>query len=325
MIRKYIVPFASLLIFVGMVILISQYFIFLGLSQNVSHLFPPAGQALNPEQTSFSVAIFSDFASRVDSVEKIGMNIAKTDTSFVLCLGDVVRKRTHPDFIHVVNEIREHIKLPVYAVPGNWDRSDSDRWETYRSYFGQDYYFFGYGDTLFLALNTAEGNLPEAQRFFLAQTLKRERPHFSRCVIFCHIPPQFPGSGNNHVMNPQDAETFMEIIKPYKIDLIVCGHVHRFTESSFAGIRLLTTPSAGQNIRDPNDKMFGYLLLDFSANGSIQVRRIDVTSDTGIEDWDYFFSVQLCGIGWFLTAIAVVVSGSFLLWRKTRTGGSALF
>lgn len=328
MLRILRIPVAALLIFAGAGILTTQSFVFSGLTDNITPVLPPAGQTLHPERRSFSVAAFSDFAGRMDSVEKIGRDISRTGAAFVLCLGDLVRKRTHPDFLHVAKEIRECIGLPLYAVPGNWDHSDSGRWDTYRTHFGQDYYFFSYGDTLFLALNTAEGRLPEEQQAFLKRTLKRERAHFARCVIFCHIPPKDSREHGGHAMDPEDAEIFRNIIRPYRIDLILCGHIHCFTESDFAGTRLVTTPSSGQKIRDPNNKMFGYLLLNFSADGSIGIRRIDVTPDTGFENPDYFFTVDLCKTGWFAGAVAAVIAGLFLLlwksaaeWRRNVRAG----
>ncbi len=317
MFRKLYIFIAVLLIVAGYGILSIRYFVFSGLTDDITPLLPPAGQTLHPEQESFSIAVFSDFASRVDSVEKIGREISRGSAAFVLCLGDMVRKRSHPDFLHVVKELRECIVQPVYAVPGNWDRSDSSRWDVYRTHFGQDYYFFSYGDTLFVGLNTADGSLPEDQQAFLKRTLERERGHFARCVIFCHVPPEDPREHGDHAMDPASAGIFRDIILPYRVDLILCGHIHRFSESDFEGVRLVVAPSSGQNIRDPDNRMFGYVLLDFPADGSIQVRHMDVTPETGFEELDYFFTVDLCRAGWFVGAVAAIVAGLFLLlWRN---------
>ncbi|MPM94694.1 3',5'-cyclic adenosine monophosphate phosphodiesterase CpdA [bioreactor metagenome] len=309
---------AILLIAAGLGILTVQGVVFAMLRNDSAPLLPPAGLTLQPERKAFTVAVFSDFAGQIDSVEKIGGDISRNDVAFTLCLGDIVKKRTALDFLHVTGEIRECMPCPVYAAPGNWDRNDVTGWETYRAYFGQDYYFFGYGDTLFVALNTADGNLPEEQRTFLAQTLKRERPHFRRCVIFCHIPPKDPRPEEEHAATPDFSAIFEDIIRPYRIDLILCGHIHCFTESEMAETRLVTTPSAGQEIREPDNPMFGYLLLDFAADGAIGIRRVDVTPDTGREEMEYFFTVELCRIGWFVGAVAAMIAGIALLPRGGR-------
>ncbi|MGN0872752.1 MAG: metallophosphoesterase family protein [Victivallales bacterium] len=328
MIRKLYIFTAVLLIVAGCGILSIQYCIFSGLTDHITPVLPPAGLALHPERKSFSVAVFSDFASRVDSVEKIGREISRSRAAFVLCLGDMVRKRTHPDFLHVAKELRECIVQPFYAVPGNWDRNDSSLWDVYRTHFGQDYYFFSYGDTLFVGLNTADGSLPEDQQEFLRRTLQRERGHFARCVIFCHVPPEDPRERGDHAMDPVSAGIFRDIIQPYRVDLILCGHIHRFSESDFEGTRLVIAPSSGQSIRDPDNRMFGYLLLDFPADGTIRVHRMDVTPETGFEELDYFFTVDLCRPGWFASAVAAIAAGLFLLlWQNVffrffhRTGG----
>lgn len=309
-----------LLLLTGCGILCIQCSVFFGLTDNLSPLLPPAGQFQHPERTAFTVAVFSDFASRVDSVEKIGKEISRSDAEFVLCLGDMVRRRTHPDFLHVVKELRECISLPLYAVPGNWDWNDSDRQNTYKAHFGQDHYFFGYGDTLFIALNTAGGNLPKEQREFLKSTLERERVQFRRCVIFCHIPPRDPRNGGDHAMAPKEAEVFRNLIRPYKIDLILCGHIHCFSETDFAETRLVITPSAGQEIRDMRNNQFGCLFLNFLQDGSIQINRNDVTSETGFESLDYFLTVDLCKGEWFIIAVGLIVVALILLLCHRPTG-----
>ncbi len=314
--RKWYFPAAAAMILAGSGILAVQCLVFFVSSNHAAPMLPPAGQTLQPERSSFTVAVFSDFTSRINSVEKVGNAISGSNAEFALCLGDMTRKSISPDFLYVVNALRKSIAPPVYAVPGNWDQPDSGDWGTYRAHFGQDYYFFSYGDTLFIGLNTAEGFLPEEQQTFLKQTLERERAHFSRCVIFCHIPPKDPREDGDHAMDSESAKMLGEIIRPHRVNLILCGHIHRFTESVFEGIPLVITPSSGQVIRDPDNQMYGYLLLDFAEDGSIKVRRVDVTKETGFEELSYFFHVSLCRIGWFAGATASVAGGlCILLWR----------
>ena len=124
MFRKLYIFIAVLLIVAGCGILSIRYFVFSGLTDDITPLLPPAGQTLHPEQESFSIAVFSDFASRVDSVEKIGREISRGSAAFVLCLGDMVRKRSHPDFLHVMKELREHgvsmLTIGQYLAPSKY-------------------------------------------------------------------------------------------------------------------------------------------------------------------------------------------------------------
>ena len=114
-------------------------------------------------------------------------------------------------------------------------------------------------------------------------------------------------------MSPEEAEIFRELIRPYRIDLILCGHIHRFSETDFAETRLVITPSAGQEIRDTENNQFGCLFLNFLQDGSIQINRNDVTSETGFESLDYFFTVNLCRAGWFITAAGLIIAALILL------------
>lgn len=313
---------AVVCICVGIAILAAQGLSAVWLRRGEQVMPPPAGQHLQPEKKKFSVAVFSDFAGQMRTVEEVERYISRSDAAFALCLGDMVSSPSDADFLLVQKEIRKNLKTALYAIPGNWDRDAARQWQwrLFQRHFGADYYYFGYGDTLFIGLNNADGTLPDAQRAFLERTLKMERDSYARCVIFLHVPPVNPNLPGRHQMGPPHAEALAKIIAPHRVDLLVSGHVHRFTESEFAGVRQITTPSSGQAIRDPNNQMFGCLMLDFADNGKISVRRIDVTSDTdaGSESAAYFFYVQFSRIGWSIGAAAAILAGVLLLWIRRR-------
>lgn len=125
--------------------------------------FPPERACMERGKKNFRVAVFSDFTDNLKSMEAVAEAINAEKPDFVLCLGDMVRRAEHADFRYVERKIRNSFKVPVYTVPGNWDRQHPGEWRNYREAFGADYYFFSYGDTLFLALNTADKELSPEQ------------------------------------------------------------------------------------------------------------------------------------------------------------------
>ena len=313
MIRRICIFTGAVLFLLGGFVMVCQFYSYAQLSKGFSPALPPAGLSLTPELQAFQFAAYGDFRSWVEALEQITQTISESQAAFIFCLGDMVHRHTTLDFHHVLQEMREHLSLPLYAVPGNHDKSDSNGWGLYRSFFGQDYYFFGYGDTLFIALNTADSDLPAAQQSFLRETLAREWIKYARCVIVCHVPPVDPRPEGSQCMEEEAVEIFREIIEPYRIDLIISGHLHQYADLEFAGTRLVIVPSAGQEIRDPENKMFGCVLFSFEQNGNITVTQYDVAAYTSMEELEYFLSVEICRIGWVIGGLTAVIVGLLTL------------
>ncbi|MFA6930350.1 MAG: metallophosphoesterase [Lentisphaeria bacterium] len=309
----------TFLLLTGILICLACYATQTLFSTNIPPFLPPAGRELQPEASSFRMAAFGDFGAKVDSMEAVAQSIGN-NADFAICLGDMLKFALETEYGHVVSELREEMNCPFWAIPGNHDFGVFKSWDSYHRFFGQDFYYWSYGDTLFIALNTAEEKLPEEQRLFLKQTLASQRARFRRCVIICHIPPVDLRPKASHCLPAEEAEVFRNIISGYKIDLIISGHIHRFMEGDFAGIRLVHLPSSGQVIRDPDNRMFGYAMFDFATDGSIAVRQVNVTAETGRERMEFFASTALGGKNvFFLTGLALVVTGTALLTRPDQT------
>lgn len=273
----------------------------------------PSGQLLAQGKERFRVAVFSDFTDNLDSMEKVAADLQKHQPDFVLCLGDMVRKGCRADFRYLLQKFRQTFHLPVYVIPGNWDRSPSGTWQIFRHFFGRDFYSFQYGDTLFIALNSAEQKLSGEQLLFLRRTLETPNDSICRKVVFCHIPPVDPRPDEHHSMTSAAAEQLRLILQEHPVQLLLCGHIHHFTDTRFAGCRMVTTPSSGQEVRDPDNPMFGYLLLDFQPDGSIRIQQCNVTDKTGKDRMEYFFRVVLCRDEWVAGAVALLAAGFLLL------------
>lgn len=278
----------------------------------------PMAQQTAPGKKHFRVAVFSDFTDHLDSMEKVAAALQKQQPDFVLCLGDMVRKGSRADYRYLIQKFRRIFHLPVYVIPGNWDRSPSGSWQIFRHFFGRDFYSFQHGDTLFIALNSAEQELSGEQLLFLRRTLETKNDSIRRKVVFCHIPPVDPRPDEQHSMTPAAAEQLRRILQEYPVQLILCGHIHHFTDTRFDGCRMVTTPSSGQEVRDPDNPMFGYLLLNFLPDGNIRIQQCSVTDQTGKNSVEYFFRVVLCRGEWLVGAIAMLAAGILLLLSGCR-------
>lgn len=89
--------------------------------------------------------------------ETIVSAMAASDADFAVFLGDIADNNLgiYPEFMASLGALN----TPVYGIFGNHDinyRSPNNNFkaETFRSYFGPDYYSYNYGQTHFIALNS---------------------------------------------------------------------------------------------------------------------------------------------------------------------------
>ena len=255
------------------------------------NFFPPVSKFLNPQKKEFNVAIASDTANNNLVLEKIVKDIRKSDKkySFILYLGDLTNDRVRTNFYWMLWELKPELKnMPLYMVPGNHDvekHHDIDE-SFYRSVMGQEYYWFGYGDVLFIGIDSSGVSMENEQLTWLSDTLTKVRPLFKYCVIFGHRPPKDPTNNpsgmKNRNMNKKTSDKFISILSKHKVDLMVFGHVHYYSEDKIGKIPMYTTPSAGQKIRSDVNK-YGYISLRIGKNGieHVEPKYINFSGSTG--------------------------------------------
>lgn len=259
---------------------------------------PPAGEELRVESSRFRVAMFGDFADSVSSMEMVAKDIGERKPDFALCLGDMTTDATPSEFRFTQREFKENFTVPLYAVPGNHDYSQPSGLRHYRQVFGQDHYWFGYGDTLFIGLDTSRRTIEESQLVWLETTLRRRRPDFRRCVIVTHVPPFDPFPGGERHLPPDAAGELKSLIDSYRVDLLVTGHAHLYGKTKFGHADWVSLPSAGQGGRKPLAPAFGYVLFDFAETGDIATELRVLTQYTGKEHLEYLLLVTIPESKW---------------------------
>ena len=110
------------------------------------------------ECDSFQVIAFGDPQSRNETEvgylrDDVVSEMLNTQAKFVIALGDIVYDDL--SLYEKQNRIMAQIGVPIYNVPGNHDENYdavSDRYasETFKRYFGPNYYSFDYGKVHFI-------------------------------------------------------------------------------------------------------------------------------------------------------------------------------
>ena len=259
-------------------------------------LMAPAGKMFSHNDGAFSFAAVSDTGARNEPIERILNEIRKSRAKFVLYVGDLVRYRNPSHFQWMADEISEKLgKTPLYAVPGNHEiltvNGEIDK-SLYNEVFGAGYYWFSYGDVLFIGLDSSTSAYDDEQLIWLEKTLEKIRPQFKYCVIFSHVPPINVKVPNDHRLFDESRDKFAKVIQGKGVDLLISGHVHFYSKSEFAGVPLVTLPSSGQTIRS-EIKKFGYVMFKVGKGGIVKIRPVYVNTGDDMEHWQAFMSSAL--------------------------------
>jgi hypothetical protein len=200
------------------------------------------------EPEAFDVVMVSDpqpeTAAEVDFIrEDLIEALAGVDAKFGLTAGDIMFDDL--SLYPRSNAIMGSIGLPWWNIGGNHDlnfEAPDRRYsrETYKRFFGPNYYAFFYAETLFLMLDDVdylgpeparpggggryEGRLDEGQLEFVRNVLKHT-PDDTLIVAVMHIPIR-TFLDNDAYQNLQNKEAFFALFEGRRYTVSFAGHTH---------------------------------------------------------------------------------------------------
>ncbi len=205
------------------------------------------------EPDNFAAIVFSDPQPRnhqeIDYIrDDVVAELIGTKALFGITLGDI----TFDDLslYDRYNQIVGSIGVPFYNVPGNHDmnyEAQDDRYslETFKRYFGPNYYSFDVGKVHFIVLDVVEylgkdpqghpryqGKIGERQLQWLRNDLKYV-PNDRLIVLNMHI-PLYTSYGDDASINVVDRTALFEALKDREQVLALAGHMHNL-EHNFTG------------------------------------------------------------------------------------------
>ena len=280
----------------------------------------PAGKMFVPEKESFTFAAISDTGGESGAIERIVKRARKGGAEFILHLGDLVRYKTPSHFDWIVSELEGKLKgIPFYMIPGNHEIETEDGIidkTSYMEIFGQTYYWFAYGNTLFIGLDSSEGTIDTEQFRWLQLTLEKIRPHFKYCVIYSHVPP----TGGTKIIDkhllPEVSQKFASLISHYNVTMLLFGHVHYFSDETFAGVPMYTLPASGQESRDMKKFNPGYLMISMMPDSGSRVKVEYLKKIGSTERFESFVShalvkdeIRVVSLWLLILGVGMIVAG----------------
>ena len=209
------------------------------------------------EPKAFNVVMVSDpqpeTEAEVDFIrEDLIEALDGVDASFGLTAGDIMFDDL--SLLPRSNAIMGSIGLPWWNIGGNHDLNFEapDRKysrETYKRFFGPNYYAFFYAETLFLMLDDVDylgpvpagfggggqyvGRFDEGQLEFVRNML-RHTPDDTLIVAVMHIPVR-TFLDNEPYQNLQDRQAFFDLFEGRKFVVSFAGHTHTTEHHYFDG------------------------------------------------------------------------------------------
>lgn len=331
---KQILAAAKYVMVIGLVLVALRSFAIqiFNLPMNNSFVVP-ASMINEPESTSFNFAVASDTGAKNAPIERIVKKVQKKGAhKFILYLGDLVRYRNISHFRWILSELDEKLELPWYMIPGNHEIENRFRKvdkSLYKSAFGPLYYWFSYGNTVFIGLDSSEEKYDDQQLEWLENIFRYVRPHFKYCIIYTHVPPFHNPQWSKKWAEEASVLKLRQILKDNRVDLVLSGHVHQYSEGEYEGIRLVTLMPSGQKIRGGQEN-FGYVSVQIEKNGiAVTPHYLEnnleedneyfemLLSSILVDDRMLLIAVSVLGLGILLAIIGLVAKG-----RERLSGGA---
>lgn len=196
------------------------------------------------EPDTFDVLVFGDPQPRDNQEisyirDDVIAELIGTKATLGITLGDIMYDNL--SLYNRYNKVVSQIGIPFYNVAGNHDRNydasdDTHSLETFKSYFGPNYYSFEYGKVHFIVLDDVvhffekdkpkyKGKLTEKQLEWLKNDISLVDSEFL-IVFTMHIPFFYNEENKQPSLNLEGGTELLEIVKDRKHLLALSAHTH---------------------------------------------------------------------------------------------------
>ena len=225
-----------------------------------------------PATNDFCFAVLADNKNGFSAFHRILKDIDSKDYLFAIDVGDLVADGEKEKYRIFYNEI-QGLTNPFLVAIGNHDIREKGR-AVYYDVFGNFYYSFAHGNSLFVVLDNAnEASIDEQQINFLKSELAKD---YKYKFVFLHVPPFDPrgytedipklfgkGGKPEHRMSDQaNAQQFMNIVAEAKVTTVFTSHIHGYFDETNQNVKYLITGGGGGELLYTDAKHYFYHYID---------------------------------------------------------------
>ncbi len=156
----------------------------------------------------------------------------------------------HEHYIHMVDKLT----IPNICIIGGHENDDSEGLKNYRTIHGPENFYFFYGNSDFIVIDSNNHRKPTGPRIdeleFMETCLKESKKEIH--IIMMHMPPNLnghyePRSGEEWGFKHHEKQ-FLSILKKYKVSLVCCSHIIGYDYYNYEGIKFVVSGNAGYAI-----------------------------------------------------------------------------
>ena len=275
--------------------------------------------ALKEKGFPFSFLVIGDTIGSEEAEDLIEKAIDQGSSSFMVILGDFVRKPdiwNHRFFLTEMAEIS--LPFPVFLVCGNHDVDDTGEVvksterrvtpEVYESLHGAKNFDFIFNQCLFIICNNAYPRNRSSYLSYLRDTLSKKGKGKKYIFVFMHSPPRGLAE---HVHGNVPDEEFFSLVETYNVTTCFFGNYHGYWRGQRKGVNLIVSGGGGGRLRAHPWTAFHHLLKitvwqDKVGEEMMTVSGLSSTKDR-FEEWVFIHLFPaLEGRGWILYGIFIV-------------------
>jgi hypothetical protein len=219
---------------------------------------PSTVAALKEGDSPFSFLVIGDTHGSEAAETLIDMAMKKGSPSFMVILGDFVRKPDIWNHRFFLTEMTEEIRppFPVFLVSGNHDIDHKFSIkekrrvtpEIYESLYGSRNFDFIFNDCLFIICGV-DLRFPVFYLDYLRETLSHKGKGRKQIFVFIHYPPKGLAEHIEGSLPIPREEEFFTLLEDYKVTACFFGDYHGYWRGQRKGVNLIVSGGGGRQKR----------------------------------------------------------------------------
>ena len=211
----------------------------------------------------FRFAVCGDSRDNPTVYRRLLAAVAAGGSEFLINTGDLVNNGTEPQW-QAFRETMAGFALPFYPAPGNHDGLDG-KLDGYLQYSGAPaaHYSFDRGSVHFTLADSHNGGIGAEELAWLREDLSRTSQPVK--MVFLHHPP-FDPDGTDHIMAYGNRD-FMALMAEQKVDYVIAGHIHAYSQEKRDGVTYLVSGGAGAPLYSAGHPQAFYHYLSVAVRG----------------------------------------------------------
>jgi predicted phosphodiesterase len=240
--------------------------------------------ASDEQREEFSFCVVGDTKGGQKTFEEIRKQLKDEPLSFMVLLGDCVRKGTegYHRFLRCEWAAEYALPFPVFYVVGNHDFDrETFPLSRFEEIYGPTIFSFDYQGCLFFVLCVMDKPSTEKSLAFLESSLLARRHDYRKVFVFMHVPPVWPGFSPG---SARSQNQFVALSDRFHVDYVIAGDYHGHARIKVKDTVYLVSGGGGARLVRGKFGRFHHAVVITVGPDWVSERILHVNSMKDIED-----------------------------------------